>query len=97
MNLRQKKKLFKKKTGYNPQKYAEQVFGCDASSRMKYSGCIYHNCIKKKWGGLAELERKQESETRELKRQQEIKNLENMNRILGRRKSWIELFRRYSR
>lgn len=97
MNLRQKKKLFKKKTGYNPQQYAERIFGCDASCRMKYSGRIYHNCIEKKWGGLAELKRKQESETRELKRQQEIKNLENMNHILGRRNSWIKLFRRYSR
>ena len=44
MNLRQKKKLFKKKTGYNPK--------C-----LYYGGSRYHEAINKPWGGMAELKK----------------------------------------
>lgn len=43
MNLRQKKKLFKKKTGKNPSKW------------MHYGTLIYHKAIGKPWGGMAAL------------------------------------------
>lgn len=44
MNLRQKKKLFKRITGYNP-------------GGIDYGGPKYHAAINKPWGGLAEYKR----------------------------------------
>lgn len=44
MNLRQKKKLFKKITGYNPR-------------GISYGDSGYHAAINKPWGGLAEYKR----------------------------------------
>ena len=44
MNLRQKKKLFKKITGYNPR-------------GLSYGDSGYHAAINKPWGGLAEYKR----------------------------------------
>ena len=43
MNLRQKKKLFKKKTGKNPSKW------------IHYGTLRYHKAIGKPWGGMAAL------------------------------------------
>lgn len=44
MNKRQKKKLYKKKTGKNPPK------------QLHYSGKEYHKAIRKPWGGEKPLE-----------------------------------------
>lgn len=46
MNLRQKKKLFKRITGHNPR-------GID------YGGPEYHAAINKPWGGLKELKKQE--------------------------------------
>lgn len=48
MNKRQKKKLFKKRTGQNPPGW------------MHYTSRRFHNFLHKPWGGLKEL-RRQES------------------------------------
>ena len=45
MNLRQKKKLFRKVTGQNPPRW------------MHYSSRRFHNFLCKPWGGLAELKK----------------------------------------
>ena len=47
MNLRQKKKLFKKTTGQNPPGW------------MHYTSRRFHNFIHKPWGGLAELKKQE--------------------------------------
>lgn len=47
MNLRQKKKLFNKKVGWNP------------PEGMHYSDRHYHDFIGKPWGGLAELKKQE--------------------------------------
>jgi len=47
MNLRQKKKLFRKVTGQNPPGW------------MHYTSRRFHNFIHKPWGGLAELKRQE--------------------------------------
>ena len=49
MNLRQKKKLFKKKVGCNP------------PNGMSYSERLYHIFIGKLWGGLARLKKQEAS------------------------------------
>ena len=49
MNLRQKKKLFKKITGQNPPIHPKQLL---------YSSLSYHALIAKPWGGLAALKKK---------------------------------------
>ena len=47
MNLRQKKKLFKRRVGKNPPGW------------MLYGSRRYHNFIHKPWGGLAELKKQE--------------------------------------
>lgn len=47
MNLRQKKKLFRKVTGQNPPGW------------MHYSSRRFHNFIHKPWGGLVELKKQE--------------------------------------
>jgi hypothetical protein len=47
MNLRQKKKLFNKKVGWNP------------PEGMHYSDRRYHDFIGKLWGGLTELKKQE--------------------------------------
>lgn len=47
MNLRQKKKLFKKTTGQNPPGW------------MHYTSRRFRNFIHKPWGGLAELKKQE--------------------------------------
>ena len=49
MNLRQKKKLYRKVTGQNPP---------IRPIRLLYSSLSYHAIINKPWGGLAALEKK---------------------------------------
>ena len=44
MNLRRKKKLFKRITGHNP-------------GWIDYGGYGYHTAINKPWGGMAEYKR----------------------------------------
>lgn len=47
MNLRQKKKLFRKVTGQNPPGW------------MYYTSRRFHNFLHKPWGGLAELKKQE--------------------------------------
>lgn len=50
MNLRQKKKLFKKIIGYNPR-------------GISYGDLRYHAAINKPWGGLAALKKQEATRT----------------------------------
>ena len=50
MNLRQKKKLFKKIIGYNPR-------------GISYGDLRYHAAINKPWGGLASLKKQEATRT----------------------------------
>ena len=68
MNLRQKKKQFKKITGQNPPGW------------MHYTGRRFHNFLHKPWGGLAEL-KKQEA-TRSV--EDFNRNIHNRNRQIRR-------------
>ena len=49
MNKRQKKKIFKKRTGQNPPGW------------MHYTSRRFHNFLHKPWGGLKELKRQEAS------------------------------------
>ena len=74
MNKRQKKKLFKKKTGFNP------FIG------MIYSHPLWHYFIGKPWGGQKEWERQWEAGMKRARKAAEIRNLENVTRILAKRR-----------
>lgn len=74
MNLRQKKKLFRKVTGQNPPGW------------MYYTSRRFHNFLHKPWGGLAEL-----------KKQEAARAVEDFNRNITRRNTWIRSSHRYTR
>lgn len=73
MNLRQKKKLYKKKAGCNPPAW------------LKYTAPVYHSITGQAWGGLAQFKRNLENIERAKKKAEEIRNLENFTMIITRR------------
>ena len=83
MNLRQKKKLFKKTTGQNPPGW------------MHYTSCRFHNFLHKPWGGLAELKRQETIRAVE----DFNWNIQNRNTRIrkSRRNTWIRSSRQYTR
>ena len=66
MNLRQKKKLFRKVTGQNPPRW------------MHYSSRRFHNFLCKPWGGLAALKKQEATRTVEYFN----RNIQNRNYLL---------------
>lgn len=66
MNLRQKKKLFRKVTGQNPPRW------------MHYSSRRFHDFLCKLWGGLAALKKQEATRTVE----DFNRNIQNRNYLL---------------
>ena len=83
MNLRQKKKLFRKVTGQNPPRW------------MHYTSRRFHNFLHKPWGGLAELKRQEATRAVE----DFNWNIQNRNTQIRRvrRNTWIRSSHRYTR
>ena len=73
MNLRQKKKLYKKKAGCNPPAW------------LKYTDPIYYIMTGQYRRGVAQFKRNLEIKERAKKKAEEIRNLENFIIIITRR------------